>query len=156
MPIFNYDEPTAVLTPQETQKLFAVLRRMKDDGKAIIIITHKLHEVLRHFQPRIGAPQGRLYRNGGYRQDKRSRAYRNDGGPKKIKHQHRKKRTQRSSKAHRNQSHKLHEPRRNSSLNDVSFYANSGEIIGIAGIAGSGKESFSRPLRDFSTLTPAK
>ena len=44
--ILILDEPTAVLTPQETRKLFAVLRRMRDDGKAIIIITHKLHEVL--------------------------------------------------------------------------------------------------------------
>ena len=44
--ILILDEPTAVLTPQETQKLFTVLRRMRDDGKAIIIITHKLHEVL--------------------------------------------------------------------------------------------------------------
>ncbi len=44
--ILILDEPTAVLTPQETKKLFAVLRRMKEDGKAIIIITHKLHEVL--------------------------------------------------------------------------------------------------------------
>ncbi len=40
------DEPTAVLTPQETEKLFKILRSMKADGKAIIIITHKLHEVL--------------------------------------------------------------------------------------------------------------
>ena len=40
------DEPTAVLTPQETEKLFAVIRNMKADGKAIVIITHKLHEVL--------------------------------------------------------------------------------------------------------------
>ena len=40
------DEPTAVLTPQETDKLFAIMRNMKKDGKAIIIITHKLHEVL--------------------------------------------------------------------------------------------------------------
>lgn len=40
------DEPTAVLTPQETEHLFDVLRNMKKDGKAIIIITHKLHEVL--------------------------------------------------------------------------------------------------------------
>lgn len=40
------DEPTAVLTPQETDKLFAVMRNMKADGKALIIITHKLHEVL--------------------------------------------------------------------------------------------------------------
>ena len=44
--ILILDEPTAVLTPQETQKLFDVLRRMRDDGKCIIIITHKLHEVL--------------------------------------------------------------------------------------------------------------
>ena len=40
------DEPTAVLTPQETEKLFDVIRNMKEDGKAIVIITHKLNEVL--------------------------------------------------------------------------------------------------------------
>lgn len=40
------DEPTAVLTPQEVEKLFSVLRNMRDDGRAIIIITHKLNEVL--------------------------------------------------------------------------------------------------------------
>ena len=43
--ILILDEPTAVLTPQETDKLFAVLRNMRDDGKAIVIITHKMHEV---------------------------------------------------------------------------------------------------------------
>ncbi len=43
--ILILDEPTAVLTPQETEKLFNVLRNMRNDGKAIIIITHKLHEV---------------------------------------------------------------------------------------------------------------
>ena len=40
------DEPTAVLTPQEIDRLFAILRRMRDEGCAIIIITHKLNEVL--------------------------------------------------------------------------------------------------------------
>ena len=40
------DEPTAVLTPQETARLFAVLRNMKADGKTIVIITHKLNEVM--------------------------------------------------------------------------------------------------------------
>lgn len=44
--ILILDEPTAVLTPQETQKLFNILRKMRKDGKSIIIITHKLHEVL--------------------------------------------------------------------------------------------------------------
>ena len=44
--ILILDEPTAVLTPQETKKLFAVLENMKRDGKAIVIITHKLNEVM--------------------------------------------------------------------------------------------------------------
>ena len=44
--ILILDEPTAVLTPQETEKLFAVLRRMKENGCSIIIITHKLNEVM--------------------------------------------------------------------------------------------------------------
>jgi len=40
------DEPTAVLTPQEISKLFNVLKKMREDGKSIIIITHKLNEVM--------------------------------------------------------------------------------------------------------------
>ena len=44
--ILILDEPTAVLTTQESEKLFATLAKLKDDGKAVIIITHKLNEVL--------------------------------------------------------------------------------------------------------------
>jgi simple sugar transport system ATP-binding protein len=40
------DEPTAVLTPQEVDEFFAILRRMRGQGKTVIIITHKLSEVL--------------------------------------------------------------------------------------------------------------
>lgn len=44
--ILILDEPTAVLTPQETEKLFKVLKAMREDGRTIVIITHKLQEVL--------------------------------------------------------------------------------------------------------------
>ena len=40
------DEPTAVLTPQETKEIFAVLRRLSHEGHSIIFISHKLYEVL--------------------------------------------------------------------------------------------------------------
>src|SRR5712692_127841 len=44
--ILILDEPTAVLTPQEVSEMFAILRGLRDQGKTIIIITHKLAEVL--------------------------------------------------------------------------------------------------------------
>jgi simple sugar transport system ATP-binding protein len=44
--ILIMDEPTAVLTPQETKKLFQIMRNMAEEGCAIIIITHKLNEVM--------------------------------------------------------------------------------------------------------------
>ena len=44
--ILILDEPTAVLTPQEITKLFNVMRKMREDNKSIIIITHKLNEVM--------------------------------------------------------------------------------------------------------------
>lgn len=44
--ILILDEPTAVLTPQETTELFANLRKLARDGKTVIIITHKLKEVM--------------------------------------------------------------------------------------------------------------
>ncbi|MFR4969569.1 MAG: hypothetical protein ACLTDC_02760 [Lachnospiraceae bacterium] len=50
------DEPTAVLTPQETEKLFAVLRNMRADGRSIIIITHKSHSEVLAFFTRVEFP----------------------------------------------------------------------------------------------------
>lgn len=44
--ILILDEPTAVLTPQESEVLFSILRGMRDDGKSIILITHKLEEII--------------------------------------------------------------------------------------------------------------
>jgi len=44
--ILILDEPTAVLTPQEVEELFSIIRKLKDDGKTIILITHKLKETM--------------------------------------------------------------------------------------------------------------
>ncbi|KJS85544.1 MAG: ABC transporter ATP-binding protein, partial [Peptococcaceae bacterium BICA1-8] len=44
--ILILDEPTAVLTPQETAKLFKIMRRMKEEGCAVIFISHKMNEVM--------------------------------------------------------------------------------------------------------------
>jgi ABC-type uncharacterized transport system ATPase subunit len=43
--ILIFDEPTAVLTPQEVDELMAILRRLRDEGKTIVLITHKLREI---------------------------------------------------------------------------------------------------------------
>ena len=43
--VLVFDEPTAVLTPQETDELMGIMRQLKEAGKAIVFITHKLREV---------------------------------------------------------------------------------------------------------------
>jgi len=44
--ILILDEPTAVLTPQEADALFKMLRRLRDEGKSVILVTHKLREIM--------------------------------------------------------------------------------------------------------------
>ncbi len=44
--VIIFDEPTAVLTPQEVTEFFGIIRSLRDAGKALVFITHKLHEVL--------------------------------------------------------------------------------------------------------------
>ncbi len=136
--ILILDEPTAVLTPQETKKLFAILRRMRDDGKAIIIITHKLHEVLA-LSDRVTVLRKGEYAGTVKTSETNESELTEMMVGKKI-----------SLNIHRS------EPQNpcdrlvieNIScidregvrlLDNVSFTARSGEILGIAGIAGSGQ-----------------
>ncbi len=136
--ILILDEPTAVLTPQETKKLFAILRRMRDDGKAIIIITHKLHEVL-ELSDRVAVLRKGEY-VGSVETAKTSEAELTEMmvGKKislNIERSEPKNPEDRLVVKHVNcmsiEGIKI--------LDDVSFTARSGEILGIAGIAGSGQ-----------------
>lgn len=136
--ILILDEPTAVLTPQETRKLFSVLRKMREDGKSIVIITHKLHEVL-SLSDKVA-----VLRKGEYIGTVKTSE--TDEGQltemmvgKKV-----------SLNIDRSEPKNCEERLvvRNLNcvdregakiLNNVSFTAHSGEILGIAGIAGSGQ-----------------
>ena len=137
--ILILDEPTAVLTPQETDKLFAVLRNMRDDGKAIIIITHKMHEV-EALSDRVTILRSGQYIDDMPTKDTNAQEMTNmmvghsvtlnierpepvDPKPRIVV----KDLTVRSEDGILK-------------LQDVSFTAMSGEILGIAGISGSGQK----------------
>lgn len=136
--ILILDEPTAVLTPQETQKLFNVLRKMREDGKSIIIITHKLHEVL-SLSDKVA-----VLRKGEY-VDTVITAETNESELTEMMVG--KKVTLNIDRSEpKNTEDRLVVKGLNcvdregvKVLDDVSFTAYSGEILGIAGIAGSGQ-----------------
>ncbi len=136
--ILILDEPTAVLTPQETQKLFAILRRMRDDGKAIIIITHKLHEVLSLSDKVAVLRKGEYIGTVNTSETNESELTEMMVGKKITLNIER-------STPENTEDRLIVEGLNCMSrdgvmlLNDVSFTAKSGEILGIAGIAGSGQ-----------------
>ena len=136
--ILILDEPTAVLTPQETQKLFAVLRRMRDDGKAVIIITHKLHEVL-SLSDRVSVLRKGEYVGTVNTAETNESELTEMMVGKKISLNI--ERADPIDPVDRLIVNKVDCVNRDGVkvLDDVSFTARSGEILGIAGIAGSGQ-----------------
>lgn len=149
--ILILDEPTAVLTPQETKKLFAVLRRMKEDGKSVIIITHKLHEVL------AISDKVAVLRKGEYI-DTVETAKTNENEltemmvGKKVSLNI--ERTETENPVDRLEVKNLNciNVEGVKVLDNVSFTAKSGEILGIAGIAGSGQRELLEAIAGLQTL----
>ncbi|MBQ3223978.1 MAG: ABC transporter ATP-binding protein [Clostridia bacterium] len=149
--ILILDEPTAVLTPQETDRLFDVLRNMRADGKAIIIITHKLHEVLA-ISDRVA-----VIRKGEYIGDiATSEASENSLTEMMVG-----KKVDLDIDRQAPHDEKLRLKVENltcvdktytKTLDTVSFEAYAGEILGIAGIAGSGQKEL---LEAIAGLQPA-
>ncbi len=133
------DEPTAVLTPQETRHLFDAVRNMKKDGKSIVIITHKLNEVM-EISDRVA-----IFRKGEHvatliTKDTNERELTDLMVGEKV-----------DLKINRSKPQNVENRLLVANLNvknndgqlavkDVSFVANSGEILGIAGISGSGQK----------------
>ncbi len=137
--ILILDEPTAVLTPQETGKLFDVLRKMKEDGKAIVIITHKLHEVLAISDKVSVLRKGEYIGTVNTAETDEAQLTEMMVGKKISLNIER--------EAPENSQDRLEvkgiDYENNDGvkiLDDVSFTAKSGEILGIAGISGSGQK----------------
>lgn len=137
--ILILDEPTAVLTPQEIRRLFEILRNMRNDGKAIVIITHKLNEVMeisdRIAVLRKGENAGTVLKTETNEQqltelmvgEKVALNIRRDLVEDKAKRLEVKNLTVLNSDG-------------KAVVNHVSFDLYSGEVLGIAGISGSGQK----------------
>lgn len=133
------DEPTAVLTPIETEHLFSVMRNMKKDGKSIIIITHKLNEVMEISDRVAVLMKGKCIGSVNTKETNEDQLTEMMVG-KKVELN-----IERSDVV--NPKDRLIVSGLNCKneegvqvLHDVSFIARSGEILGIAGISGSGQK----------------
>jgi ABC-type uncharacterized transport system ATPase subunit len=156
--ILILDEPTAVLAPQECNDLFAILKELRDEGKTIILITHKLSEVMRisdHVTVlRHGRVTGDIETNNTsveelaeliVRKMSKSPLTTGDlGGYVK------------EDDVLSVSNLTVLNDRRLVAINDVSLTLHSGEILGIAGIEGSGQNEFAEAIagiREFESGT---
>lgn len=149
--ILILDEPTAVLTPQETKKLFDILRRMRQDNKSIIIITHKLHEVL-ELTDRVA-----VLRKGEYIGTVETKTATEQSLTEMMVGKKVTLNIERTEPVNpkdrlivKNMTAVNSEGRR--VLNDISFTAKTGEILGIAGIAGSGQRELLEAIAGLQAL----
>ncbi len=133
------DEPTAVLTPQETEKLFNVVRNMKADGKSIIIITHKLNEVT-EISDRVA-----ILRKGEYidtiETSKASQSILTEMMVgKKIELKIDRPKTEFDRPLLEIRDLQVKSDDGNLAIKDANFYIRGGEILGVAGITGCGQK----------------
>ncbi len=137
--ILILDEPTAVLTPQEIDRLFVVIKKMKEDGKSIIIITHKLHEVLSVSDRVAILRKGEHVGTVETKDTNESQLTEMMVGKKLSLNIERKMPVNTVPRLYIKHLNCKNEEGRDV-VKDVSFTVNGGEIFGIAGIAGSGQK----------------
>ena len=137
--ILILDEPTAVLTPQETEKLFTVLRNMREAGHSIIIITHKLHEVL-SLSDRVSVLRKGAYIGTVQTKDATEASLTEMMVGKKVALNIERPEPVNPQKRLVMEHVTCVDKEGVKTLDDAGFTAYSGEILGIAGIAGSGQK----------------
>ena len=153
--IIILDEPTAVLTVQETKKLFQVLRRMKEEGHAIVIITHKLNEVM-EISDRVA-----ILRKGAYITTVDTAATSEQeltewmvGRKIDLNIQRPVVEKTRPLLELRNVS--INSDEGATAIDDVSFYIRGGEILGVAGIAGCGQKELCEAIAGLRPIRSGK
>ncbi len=153
--ILILDEPTAVLTPQETEKLFNILRKMKEDGKSIIIITHKLHEVLA-LSDKVSVLRKGVYIGTVKTAETNESELTEMMVGKKISLNIERTEPENPQDRLIIESLKLLNNDGIPVLNNISFTVKSGEILGIAGIAGSGQKELLEAIAGLQRLDEGK
>ena len=137
--ILILDEPTAVLTPQETDKLFAVLKNMKEDGKAIVIITHKMHEV-EAISDRVAVLRKGEYVGSMLTKETNAQKMTNMMVGRSVFLDIERPEPENPRPRIKVENLTVKSMDGILKLDDVSFTANAGEILGIAGISGCGQK----------------
>ena len=137
--ILILDEPTAVLTLQEIQKLFRVIKAMKEDGKAIVIITHKLNEVL-EVSDRVS-----ILRRGEYigtvdTKDATELSLTEMMVGQKVNLNIDRPLVEKKKPLLEIRGLTIRDDEGNVAIDDVNFYIRGGEMLGVAGIAGCGQK----------------
>jgi simple sugar transport system ATP-binding protein len=127
------DEPTAVLTPQEVEEFFAILRGMREQGKTIVIITHKLSEVLAISDDVTVMRDGQVVGRVKTRETSASELARLMVGRDVLL------RVEKTAAKPGNVTLSVRNLSVKNALDNVSFDVRAGEIVGIAGVEGNGQ-----------------
>jgi simple sugar transport system ATP-binding protein len=136
--ILILDEPTSVLTPQESDELFKIMRSLAEQGKSIIFITHKLREVLDAADRITVLRQGKVIgTTTPAKADQNKLAAMMVG--REVDLAVKKPPANIREKILSVENLMVHNDRNQLSVNDVSFEVHSGEILGIAGVQGNGQ-----------------
>ncbi len=137
--ILVLDEPTAVLTPQETKKLFSVVKNMREDGKSIIIITHKLNEVM-EISDRVVILRKGEYVGAVSTENTNEKELTEMMVGKKVDLKIDRPKTDFDLPLLEIRNLTVNSDDGATAIDDVSFYIRGGEILGVAGITGCGQK----------------